>query len=346
MSNIVIAFGLGLGTLLLGSVCWAYVTKHFFGLGGAVLSTFGLILVGMSVWNTVDVSVTGSGITAKLDSRLEKIEAGVAQAGQRTEAVTKQVGELSSKIESIDNKIVFIAQAGVDPSKMKKLAQVLPGYREYLKRIGYKDLHPDEQVKVMIWQNETTASYYDPSKSLIFINRDLIDHPDVLLSTYMYSVLYSGTDAGKYLPHSDEVLTWIDIGRALTDYFPASYLDSSAVYMDVDSWDLTDPLRFEGTRQPSQAGSNEYKCEPKKNRQGNCERNRPWTAAFWEIRAKLGRDVFDPLLFSGWFQLRPEEVDSGNGAPFVKKLMEADQGRHSEAIREIFARRGLEVAKL
>jgi hypothetical protein len=337
MNSIVVAFGLGLGTLLLGSVCWTYMTKNLFGLGGAVLSTFGLILAGMSVWNTVDVSVTASGITAKLDSRLAKIEEGVAQTGQRTEAVSQQLGEINSKIETIDKKLRFSASEDVDSSKLNKLAQAASGFQEYLKRIGYKDAHPGLQIDVSITDSDSTESYYNPNTSRIFINKNLVNHPDALFKEYMHDVLYSGIDRDKSLKHWEDVITWVDIEFALVDYFPASFLNSSAVYMDVDSWDLTAALKFEN------CGSDHcgHKC-----RRITCERERPWAATFWDIRTKLGSNAFDPLLLSAWIQLRPEEVGTGDGAPLVERLMKADQGRNAEAIRESFTRHGLEVAKL
>jgi hypothetical protein len=141
-------------------------------------------------------------------------------------------------------------------------------------------------------------------------------------------VLYYHIDENKY-KNWDDVSTWIVLEFSLQKYLPRSFMNSSAVYMgDKDSWDLQNTVKF-GHTGP---------C-----RNLACERDQPWAGAFWNLREKLGRETFDKILFASWEKLQPEQVDRGDGAPFVKELMQSDGGRHTAIIRNIFKERGLDM---
>ena len=55
------------GSLMLVAVCFVYVRHRTFGLGGITLSGLGVILLGMSVWRSIDVSFDEKGMRAKLN---------------------------------------------------------------------------------------------------------------------------------------------------------------------------------------------------------------------------------------------------------------------------------------
>src|SRR5215469_11397533 len=103
MENAVFIVGLVLGTLLLTSVCWTYVRAptHAFNLGGVILSTFGFLLVGLSVFQSVDISISSKGVTAKLD----QLTKNVAQVQSQTEDAKQTLNNLTTKVDDIYDKL-------------------------------------------------------------------------------------------------------------------------------------------------------------------------------------------------------------------------------------------------
>ena len=45
------------GALMLGAVTFVYVKRQHFGLGSSVLTVFGTLLVGISVWQTAEITI-------------------------------------------------------------------------------------------------------------------------------------------------------------------------------------------------------------------------------------------------------------------------------------------------
>jgi hypothetical protein len=95
IDNPAFVVGLGLGALMLLSVCWVYVRNQTVALGGLVLTVCGVILIGMSVWRSIDVSVDTKGIRA----RLAQVEAQVVQVSEKTTAVEQQTSDLEQRFE-------------------------------------------------------------------------------------------------------------------------------------------------------------------------------------------------------------------------------------------------------
>ncbi|MCP3690349.1 MAG: hypothetical protein GY784_18255, partial [Gammaproteobacteria bacterium] len=67
MENPVFLIALIVGSIILLSVCFVYIRHQVLPLGGIALSLIGMILMGLSVWKSVDISIDDSGIHAKLD---------------------------------------------------------------------------------------------------------------------------------------------------------------------------------------------------------------------------------------------------------------------------------------
>lgn len=67
--------GIVFGSLMLGCVCFVYVKHHKFGLAGSVLTIFGVILIGLSIFKTVEVKVKATGeIEARFQAVLQQLE--------------------------------------------------------------------------------------------------------------------------------------------------------------------------------------------------------------------------------------------------------------------------------
>jgi hypothetical protein len=80
MANRVFSVALIVGTLMLITVCWVYIQHQTFGLGGIVLVVCAIVLIGMSVWRNIDVSVSAQGFQAKLEQVENKVRAVEEQA--------------------------------------------------------------------------------------------------------------------------------------------------------------------------------------------------------------------------------------------------------------------------
>ena len=83
--ELAILVGLIVGSAVLGSVCYVWVRQQVFGMGGTVLSAFGTVLIGLSVWSNIQITI---GDTVKIaavlpqrwriggTSRLSRLEIG------------------------------------------------------------------------------------------------------------------------------------------------------------------------------------------------------------------------------------------------------------------------------
>jgi len=104
IENLAFITALVLGAVLLGSACYVYVKNQTFGLGGSCLSGLGVVLVGMSVWQSIDVSFDGNGIKAKLaqvESVAKRAESSASQAQAETRTNGQAVTQLQSTIDVI-----------------------------------------------------------------------------------------------------------------------------------------------------------------------------------------------------------------------------------------------------
>ncbi len=82
MENPVYIVALVLGSLMVLSVCFVYVKHQILQLGGIVLSGFAVVLVGMSVWKTIDITANEKGFTAKLEQALAKANEATAKVAE------------------------------------------------------------------------------------------------------------------------------------------------------------------------------------------------------------------------------------------------------------------------
>lgn len=84
--------GLVFGSLMLCSLLFVYIKHKAFGLGGAVLTVFGVMLLGLSIWKTIEISVTPKG---EIEAKFEALE-------KRVEDVREIANSTTAKVEEID----------------------------------------------------------------------------------------------------------------------------------------------------------------------------------------------------------------------------------------------------
>jgi hypothetical protein len=89
--------GIILGTGALISVFYVWIKKQVFGSGGTVLSLIGVTLVGLSVWSSVRISVTGSGITTEF----ERLQQQVQKLSKANSELTSSLNDVASIVEQV-----------------------------------------------------------------------------------------------------------------------------------------------------------------------------------------------------------------------------------------------------
>lgn len=101
MDNPAFLVGMALGALMLLSVCFVYIRHQKFGIGGSFLCGFGVILVGMSVWQNINVSVDGSGFQAEL----RQLRAEVREAKQTAETTRESTLQVAESVQSLQRNL-------------------------------------------------------------------------------------------------------------------------------------------------------------------------------------------------------------------------------------------------
>ena len=107
MENYAYAVALVLGSLMLLSVCFVYIKHQMLPMGGIAMSLFSVILVGMSVWQSIDVSFDQQGFQAKLDQSVDTANEAKEQA---EEAEQRSLRNAEATLALRDTVEVFKAQ--------------------------------------------------------------------------------------------------------------------------------------------------------------------------------------------------------------------------------------------
>jgi len=74
MDNPVFIVALVIGSLILLSVCFVYIKHQVIKLSGLSFASIGMVLIGMSVWQTIDITIDKNGLSAKLDQVMKEIQ--------------------------------------------------------------------------------------------------------------------------------------------------------------------------------------------------------------------------------------------------------------------------------
>ena len=106
MENWAYMVGMIIGAVAIGAVCWVWVRKQTFGTGGIGLSIVGVILVGLSVWKSVEVSYTNGNLVV----RLQKLEQRLGQVAEASSAVTQEVQKLTDSANTTREEFLKLAR--------------------------------------------------------------------------------------------------------------------------------------------------------------------------------------------------------------------------------------------
>ncbi|ALP53287.1 hypothetical protein Tel_09025 [Candidatus Tenderia electrophaga] len=114
--------GLVLGSLAIVSVCWVWIQKQVLGAGGGVLSFFGVLLVGLSLWTSASVEVTPEGFRAEF----ERLEREVQQVAQKSQQIGQEVESVAQANNALSREVKVVAEnLKVNKSQFLELTQTL-----------------------------------------------------------------------------------------------------------------------------------------------------------------------------------------------------------------------------
>jgi hypothetical protein len=75
--------GVLFGCAAISTSCWVWLRKQIFAFGGSALCGSGVVLLGLSIWHSVEFGVSGSGFSLKLQAELERKFQSIDEALQR-----------------------------------------------------------------------------------------------------------------------------------------------------------------------------------------------------------------------------------------------------------------------
>jgi hypothetical protein len=77
--------GVAVGSAAIGTACVVWARKHVFGFAGSALCIAGIVLIGLSIWQSVEFGVSSSGVNFKargIAGGIKAVEEGVLVNGQ------------------------------------------------------------------------------------------------------------------------------------------------------------------------------------------------------------------------------------------------------------------------
>ncbi|MEW8627047.1 MAG: hypothetical protein AB2551_14940 [Candidatus Thiodiazotropha sp.] len=203
-SIVVIALWAGIifGSLLLGSVIFVYVRHREFGVGGSILTPFGVMLLGLSVWKTVDISVTADG---GLEAKFRSIEAKAERAATDARQAAK------SAIDAANSSL----KAATD-------SFTVAGTKSFLMKINYLDYLKE-------WESAQSKKDKNCVKDFLGGNNKRIECQEIVRQYKVISRVVGKTGTGTlHLTFKDNDQS---ISGVASYFFPA---DIDPVWMNIE----------------------------------------------------------------------------------------------------------------
>lgn len=142
MNELVFIVGLILGSLAMLSVCWVWVRKQVFGPGGGVLSFFGVLLAGLSLWSRASVELTPDGFRAEF----ERLQQEINQVVRKSEQISQEVAAVAEVNQLITREVEVVAE---------NLAVNKTQFLELTRALNQRDVLHTDQIKRLAQPVET-----------------------------------------------------------------------------------------------------------------------------------------------------------------------------------------------
>lgn len=117
ITNFALILGLIMGASSIGVVLFVFVKNQTYGVGGIFLTLFGVVLLGLSIWKTIDISVSPNGeVQAKFQSFEKEIRKKLAETSNRIDEVTK-LATMMDKVDKATRKADIEAAVELDKTR-------------------------------------------------------------------------------------------------------------------------------------------------------------------------------------------------------------------------------------
>jgi FlaG/FlaF family flagellin (archaellin) len=263
---------------------------------------------------------------------------------ERLQALRDKAGTTLPSLPSGSGSGVEFERSSILTAELQsRLQTALAGYQTYLKVVGY-DPGSVEVLKVTVDEQQSDNAYFDNQR--LYIGSKLARDPEYTLSEYTWYVLKQSNPQAWGVFYGSEAAQFQGFGQALKFYLVCSHLDTPYVgrnyyaLIGVPPSDKSRGYLFD---------LSELRSFDKKGGGDAIEPHRlgeVWGGAFWEIRAKVGREKADRLVFAAWKRLKPAPGELNKPGYYVAQLLAANTALGQEidanVIREAFARRKLE----
>ncbi|HEC61671.1 MAG TPA: hypothetical protein ENI27_05390 [bacterium] len=176
ISPVVIGSGIALGGLMILSVCWVYIKNQQFGFAGGVLTVFGVLLIGLSVWRTVNISI----------SLKEGIKASFDQMERSVKEVVHQVRELESHLLTNISALEEMQPDKIANLRQREKVDLLRKHGKYLEAL---EIDPDDVLSMMgLIEGKAEESKYSDILE-IFLRLKISNRSGVGYSVYPQVIL-------------------------------------------------------------------------------------------------------------------------------------------------------------
>lgn len=109
--------GILFGSAAISSACWVWLRKQIFAYGGSALSGAGVVLIGLSIWHSVDVKVGITSASMKLESELRQ---DIQQQKNSLKTVSETLAAAQARLSDAN---YSLRQINVQLSRAKSLAE-------------------------------------------------------------------------------------------------------------------------------------------------------------------------------------------------------------------------------
>jgi hypothetical protein len=260
---------------------------------------------------------------AEIDRKLDTIAATSTAQVEKVDALAEQVHRIESRIE-------FRSSPELTRGLQSDLKDTLGAFTEYLEAVGFKP--PKGPVEIEVTSEVGDNAQYSPQENLIRIGPALVTDPDVTVLTFAQHALTVMLPNGEATPVGD---VGLGIQHGLAGYFTCSFSGDPRV---AEIWRPPFGLRNLDNDKtlaeiaPDGVHGNVYDI------------GEVWGGAFWEVRSHLGKTRADRALLAAWSQTDGEISSPSQFAERILSVLDADSGPVvTEQVREIFARRGVDV---
>ena len=145
ITSAALILGLILGSLMLISVVFVFAKHQAFGMGGTLMTPFGVLLLGLSIWKTAEISVTPEG---GLAAKFESLEQQVADINEEQKTTSEQVRQVSNQSQRFNASIVALQrQTQVLDQQRVALLKDLDTSKQAIKALQLRRISPGARVE-------------------------------------------------------------------------------------------------------------------------------------------------------------------------------------------------------